>query len=204
MKGLYVIIDPQHCLGRDPLWVAEQALRGGCAALQLRAKQMSCRKQLELARALSERCRDRGVPFWLNDRVDLALLSGAHGVHLGQDDLSLADARLLAPACALGLSTHSLAQAIAAEQQGADAIGFGPIFATSSKLDPDPVVGTAALAEVCRRVRCAVIAIGGITLARATEIARSGARYAAVIGAVCSADEPLSAARALHEALLQG
>jgi thiamine-phosphate pyrophosphorylase len=142
------------------------------------------------------------VPFWLNDRVDLALLSHAAGIHLGQDDVALADARLLAPACALGLSTHSLTQAIAAEQQGADAIGFGPIFATSSKLDTDPVVGTAALAEVCMRVSCPVIAIGGITLARATEITKAGAQYAAVIAAVCSAQEPANAARELHEALL--
>jgi thiamine-phosphate pyrophosphorylase len=203
MKGLYVIVDPEHCLGRDPLWVAEQALIGGCAALQLRAKALGDRRRLELARELSERCAGASVPFWLNDRLDLAWLAGADGVHLGQDDVSLADARALAPKRLLGLSTHSLAQALAAERLGADAIGFGPVFATSSKLNPEPIVGIAALTEVCARVRCPVIAIGGITLAHATEVAQSGAQYAAVIGAVCGAAEPQDAARALHEALLR-
>jgi len=204
VNGLYVIIDPEHCRGRDPLWVAEQALLGGCAALQLRAKALPDRRLLELARVLAQRCSEADVPFWLNDRVDLALLAGARGVHLGQEDLPLADARALAPGCLLGLSTHSLAQALAAEQLGADLIGFGPIFETRSKLRPDAIVGLAALSEVCGRVHCPVVAIGGITPAAATEVARSGADYAAVIGAVCDADEPQAAARALHEALLRG
>lgn len=204
MRGLYAIIDPEHCLGRDPLWVADEVLRGGCAALQLRAKQLSDRARLTLARALAARCRGHGVPFWLNDRLDLALLSDAVGVHLGQDDVPLDEARRLVPGRLLGLSTHSLAQARDAEVLGADLIGFGPIFPTLSKQNPDPCVGLEGLREVCATVRCPVVAIGGITRAEAPEIARTGAAYAAVIGAVCGAESPYEAARALHDALRSG
>jgi thiamine-phosphate diphosphorylase len=200
MKGLYAIIDPDHCGGRDPLWVAEQVLEGGCAALQLRAKSSSDRKQLELARALVQRCRRANVPFWINDRLDLGLLCEADGVHLGQDDVSIADARKIFPG-AIGTSTHSLAQAREAADAGADVIGFGPVFATRSKLKPDPVVGVRGLAEVCMAVKLPVIAIGGIDASHARDIAISGAAYAAAIGALCMAADPRAAAHALHSAL---
>ncbi|MDB4986284.1 MAG: Thiamin-phosphate pyrophosphorylase [Myxococcaceae bacterium] len=204
MKGLYAIIDPEHCAGRDPRFVAREVLHGGCAALQLRAKLLPDDARLELARELAEACREHGVPFWLNDRVDLGLLTSAAGVHLGQHDLPLADARSLFPRGLLGRSTHSLAQAEAAARAGADVIGFGPIFPTSSKHNPDPCVGLAGLRAVCSQVRCPVIAIGGIELAHASEIAASGAEYAAAIGTLCRATDPRAAARALHRALLDG
>jgi thiamine-phosphate pyrophosphorylase len=200
MKGLYAIIDPDHCAGRDPLWVAEQVLAGGCAALQLRAKSSKDREQLKLARALAERCRAASVPFWLNDRLDLGLLIEADGVHLGQDDVPIAEAKRIF-AGLIGTSTHSLAQARDAVDQGADVIGFGPVFTTRSKLNPDPVVGVRGLAEVCMAVRVPVIAIGGIDLAHARDVKISGATYAAAIGALCMAEDPRAAAKALHEAL---
>lgn len=204
MKGLYVIIDPEHCAGRDPRWVAEQALLGGCSAMQLRSKLLGDAARLSLARALATLCQEHAVPFWMNDRVDLGLLSGAAGVHLGQDDLSVADARSLFPRGLLGLSTHSLAQARAAAEAGADLIGFGPVFTTRSKRNPDPCVGLEGLREVVTQVALPVIAIGGIDLTQARQVAASGAQYAAVIGAVCMADDPRAAARELHQALLAG
>jgi len=204
MKGLYAIVDPEHCLGRDPLWVASEILHGGCAALQLRAKTLPDRVGLSLARALSARCQDHGVPFWMNDRVDLGLLSDAQGVHLGQGDLALPDARRLFPRALLGLSTHDVAQARLAAAQGADVIGFGPIFTTTSKLRPDPCVGLDGLRAVCDAVDIPVIAIGGIELTHAAQIAATGASYAAVISAVCRASDPREAARALHDALRAG
>jgi thiamine-phosphate pyrophosphorylase len=202
MKGLYVIVDPEHCQGRDPLWVAEQALLGGCAALQLRAKGMSDAARLRLARALKERCAKASVPFWLNDRLDLALLADADGLHLGQDDLPISEARRLWGNRPLGLSTHTLPQASTAQIAGADMIGFGPIFGTRSKENPDPAVGLPGLREACTRVQRPVVAIGGITLAHAADIRRAGASYAAVIAAVCGAADPGKAARELHQALL--
>jgi thiamine-phosphate pyrophosphorylase len=202
MKGLYVIIDPEHCAGREPLWVAEQALSGGCAALQLRAKLMSDGPRLKLARGLKQRCAQARVPFWMNDRLDLALLADADGLHLGQDDLPIAEARRLWDTRPLGLSTHTLPQVSTAHIAGADVIGFGPLYGTRSKRDPDPAVGLTGLREACLRVPRPIIAIGGITLEHAAEIKKAGASYAAVISAVCGADDPAAAARALHRTLL--
>src|SRR5688572_22530929 len=138
MRGLYVIVDPEQCGVRDALWVAEQALAGGCAVVQLRAKNLADGARLALARSIRTRCREHGVPFWMNDRLDLALLVEADGLHLGQDDLPVDEVRKLWGARPVGVSTHSLAQALAAEQAGADVIGFGPVFETQSKLNPDP------------------------------------------------------------------
>jgi thiamine-phosphate pyrophosphorylase len=203
MRGLYVIVDPDQCRGRDPRWVADRVLWGGCAALQLRAKTMPDRARLSLARALRERTHERGVEFWINDRADIALLAEADGLHLGQEDLPIPEARrLLGPKVRIGCSTHSLAQAQVAMREGADVLGFGPIFPTQSKPNPDPEVGLGGLREVVAKIARPIVAIGGIQLAHAADITRSGAAYAAVISAVCGAEDPGQAARELHEALL--
>lgn len=202
VKGLYAIIDPDFCRERDPVWVGERVLSGGCAALQLRMKGAEDRLRLQTARALATRCREAGVPFWINDRADIALLCDADGLHLGQDDLPVSDARQLWGDRQLGLSTHTLPQARTARLAGADLIGFGPVFATSSKANPDPTVGIESLKEVSKQVDLPVVAIGGITQDHADALRGSGAEYAAVISAVCSADDPAAAARALHRALV--
>lgn len=205
MKGLYVIIDPEHCRGRDPRLICRQALEGGAALIQLRAKRLSDGALLALARELGSLCRDHGVPFWLNDRLDIALLARAEGLHLGQDDLPPQEARLLSPRLSLGLSTHSLEQVEAALTQPLQLIGFGPVFDTRSKDRPSPSVGVDQLAAACRAAPgLEVVAIGGIQLHHARAIAHSGAAYAAVISAVCGADDPEGATRALRDALLAG
>ncbi len=201
MRGLYAIIDPEHCAGRCPRWVAAQIVSGGCAALQLRAKHMSDFDRLALARDLSVICRAAQVPFWINDRLDLALLVEADGLHLGQDDISVADARKLWGARPIGLSTHSLQQAQEALAAGADLIGFGPVFGTQSKQNPDPQVGLSGLSEVCAQLPLPVVAIGGIKLAHVPELKRAGAQVCAVISALCAADDPAEAARAFSQGL---
>jgi thiamine-phosphate pyrophosphorylase len=200
-RGLYVLVDPEHTRSRDPVQIARAALAGGCAVLQLRAKHLPDASRLFLARELRALAHAAGVPFVVNDRVDLALLVGADGVHLGQDDVLPAEARTLAPRLAIGLSTHSLAQAVAGAHSGADLLGFGPVFETRSKERPDPVVGLDTLAAVVRSVGLPVVAIGGIRLDNASAVAATGARLAAVIGAVGEADDPEAAARALHTAI---
>lgn len=204
--GLYVIVDPDACVDpvgarRDPIAVCEAALRGGAGRVQLRTKGWADRAQLALARALAERCRAAGVPFVMNDRVDLALLSGADEVHLGQDDLALADARRLAPSLALARSTHDLEQLRAACAEGADRVAFGPVFGTQSKVAAEPTVGLERLAEAVRVASRPLIAIGGIDVTRARVLAPMGLAEVAVISAVCGAADVERAAAALREAL---
>lgn len=176
-------------------------VRGGASVLQLRQKRADARVLLENARALQGVARAAGVPLCVNDRLDVALACGAEACHLGQTDLPLASARAIARGrLRLGVSTHSLAQALEAAAGGADYLGFGPVFPTASKDDPDPVVGLQALAELCRRVAVPVVAIGGITPGRAPEVAATGACAAAVIGAVLRAPDPVAAGRAVAAA----
>lgn len=202
MQGLYAIVDPEACAGRDPQEVAQAILRGGCAALQLRAKQLDDDAYLALALPLRQACSEARVRFVVNDRVWLAQRAQADAVHLGQGDMPLAEARqLLGTKIALGLSTHTLAQAQAAERSGADMIGFGPVFTTRSKALAEPAVGVEALAAVCASVTIPVIAIGGITPHNVEDIHAAGAPLAAAIAALCGASDPEAAARRMHLAL---
>ena len=201
MRGLYAIVDPAVCLGA-PLEAAEQILRGGCAMLQLRDKLGSDEQVLALGRELAALCRRAGVPFVVNDRYWLAQQLGADGVHVGQSDAALEEVRReVSGAIQVGVSTHSLDQALDAARRGADLIGFGPVFPTRSKGDADPVVGVAGLRAVCERVSIPVVAIGGIDLERAPEVAAAGAPLAAAISAVCRAPDIEWAAAQLHLAL---
>lgn len=200
MRGLYAIVDPAACGARDPERVAQAILAGGCARLQLRVKGGSDAGWLALARKLRGRCATAGVPFIVNDRPDLALLVGADGLHLGQDDLPIAEARRIVGDLEIGRSTHDEVQARAAVAEGADLVAFGPVFATRSKEARDPTVGLERLASVCATSSRPVVAIGGLTLETAARVAGAGASFGAAIGAVCGAADPESAARALHHA----
>jgi thiamine-phosphate pyrophosphorylase len=208
MRGYYAILDVTPEVLGDGDRVAARARRLLAArpcCLQLRAKGAGGRALADAARQLLAVCREAGVPFCVNDRLDVALAIGADIVHLGQDDLPLADAlRVRAaagmPGLVVGLSTHNLAQARAAAAGGADYIGYGPIFATASKLNPDPTVGVVALAEVCRAVAVPVVAIGGIALHAVPAVAAAGAAAAALIAAVDTAPDPSAAGRAVAAA----
>jgi len=197
-RGFYAILDPAHVGERDPREVAAAILQGGCTALQLRDKRGDDRALLALAEALRTMTREARVPLVINDRVDIARLVDADGLHLGQDDVPLAAARTIF-AGTIGVSTHGLAQARAAVAEGADLIGFGPVFETKTKSNPDPVVGLDGLREVCAAVDVPVVAIGGVTPERATDLREAGASMAASIGAVCGASDPAGVARSIHE-----
>tara|TARA_B100001750_G_scaffold243855_1_gene259984 strand:- start:314 stop:955 length:642 start_codon:yes stop_codon:yes gene_type:complete len=197
-RGHYAIVDPDHA-PHGVLETADAVLAGGCAVLQLRFKGSDDREHLALARALTARARAAGCPFVLNDRLDLALLAEADGLHLGQDDLPVSEARRLF-AGPIGLSTHDRSQAERAGSEGADLIGFGPVFPTVSKERPDPVVGLEELRAVCAAVDLPVVAIGGITIERAAHAYAAGAALVAAIGAVSRAEDPRAAAAAFHAA----
>jgi thiamine-phosphate pyrophosphorylase len=200
LGGLYGMVDLGP--GSPPAGrLARALLDGGARVLQLRMKRGSAADMLAVVDELRPLCRAHDATFIVNDRLDVALAGGADGVHLGQDDLPLEAARKLAPQLIIGVSTHNEAQARDAAAGGADYIGFGPCFVTTTKENPDPVVGLEKLTAVCRMVApLPVVAIGGITLERCAEVARSGARAAAIISAVNGAADPAEAARVVASA----
>jgi thiamine-phosphate pyrophosphorylase len=201
-RGLYGMVDLGP--GAPPAGrLARALLDGGARVLQLRMKGATAAAVLAVVDELRPLCRQREARLIVNDRLDVALAGGADGVHLGQDDLPLAAARAVisrSRGFLVGISTHDEAQAQAAAAGGADYIGFGPCFATTSKRDPDPVVGLERLAAVCRTLPLPVVAIGGITVERARDVAAAGAAAAALIGGVNRAPDIVAAARAVGEA----
>jgi thiamine-phosphate pyrophosphorylase len=198
-RGLYAIIDAEACGERPPEEVAAEVLAGGCAVLQLRAKRISQAERRKMANAILPLCRSAGIPFVINDDVALTRELGADGVHLGRGDMPITDARSFARNACIGLSAHSLEQAREAERLGADLIGFGPVFATTSKLNADPVVGVRALAELVTQTRTPIVAIGGIDLSTIDQVADTRVQLVACIAAICKASDPRAAAAALHE-----
>jgi thiamine-phosphate diphosphorylase len=196
LHGFYAICDlPATADAAGARDLAGRLLRGGARALQLRMKRGPAGTVLECARAVLPLCRAAGVPFIVNDRLDVALGAGADGVHLGQADLPLGAARRLAPGLLVGVSTHDLEQLRVAAAGGADYLGFGPVFATATKQNPDPLVGLDGLRAACAAVRVPVVAIGGITAATAGAVIAAGAAAVAVIGAVVGAADVERAAR---------
>ncbi len=179
---VYAIIDAEAA--RDPIDLARRAVGAGCAFLQLRAKRLDDRAFLDMAHALRALCAGTSTAFVINDRADIARVVDADGLHLGQDDVRVADARVVVGDIHIGVSTHDPVQARAAERDGADLIAFGPVFETKTKENPDPVVGVPQLAEVCRSLERPVVAIGGITRENAGETLDAGAAYVAVISAL--------------------
>jgi thiamine-phosphate pyrophosphorylase len=198
---LYVVLDAAASAGRDVETILEGALAGGAGMIQLREKTAPSGTILPLAQRLLARCRAAGVPFIVNDRVDLAVAVGADGVHLGQDDLPPAAARaMLKPGTILGISTHSEAQASAAQAAGADYIAVGSMFPTATKPEFQ-LVGPALARRVRPLVRVPLIGIGGITPENVGEVITAGCDGVAVISAVCAAPDPATAARRFVSAI---
>ncbi len=178
------------------------AISGGADTIQFRQKTGSTRSMIEVARVMKELCRREGVTFIVNDRVDVAMASEADGVHLGQEDFPIPLARtILGPRRIVGGSAATKEEALKCVSEGADYVGFGPVFPTGSKEDAGPVSGIPVLEEVVQRLPIPVIAIGGIGLENVEQVVRAGAWGIAVISAVCSRERPEEATRELHQAL---
>ncbi len=198
---LYVIIDEGLLSSRNIREVSEQAIRGGADAIQFRAKRLSKREYYENALTLLPIARRFNIPFFVNDHLDIALAISADGIHLGQNDLPCSAARRLVPErMMLGVSTHSVEQAARAVDDGADCVAIGPVFRTTTKENPEAIVGTEMVGTVKRRVGAVpLVAIGGISTGNVAEVIRSGADGVAVASAVILAADPLLAARTLKD-----
>ena len=195
MPRLYVILDA-GMLTEPARDTAKKLMQAGVQLLQYRNKKAAAREVWMESRAIAEVARAAKGSFFVNDRPDVAYLSGAAGVHVGQEDLSAEQARaVIGPDRWVGVSTHNLKQFEEAAATSADYIAVGPIFPTSSKANPDPVVGTELLRRVRRLTPKPIVAIGGITLDRAPEVLAAGADSVAVISDILQAKDPATRAR---------
>lgn len=200
---LVVITDSRLAAPRALEQVVQEALSGGARAIQLREKTASSAQLLNTAMTLRQLTREAHALLFVNDRLDVALAAGADGAHLGPDDLPLEAARRVTPPdFLLGYSTDDPDVARRAEAEGADYLGCGAVWPTSSKAVGDEAIGIERLDQVSRAVRIPVVAIGGVTQERALEVARTRAAGVAVIGAIMGAADPRAAAAALLEPFL--
>ena len=193
--SLYLVTDRSLSRGRPTAEIVRQAVQGGVTCVQLREKSCGTREFLEEARAVKAALAGTGVPLIINDRLDVALAAGADGVHLGQRDMPLAEARRLAPAgWIVGVSAESVEDAIRAEQGGADYIGASPVFATPTKTDHAPPLGLDGLRSIRAAVKLPLVAIGGLHARNARDVVRAGADGLAVVSAIVAAADPRAAA----------
>ncbi|MFA5374884.1 MAG: thiamine phosphate synthase [Dehalococcoidia bacterium] len=201
IAGLYVIIDREALGRKDEIDACRQAIRGGANIIQLRDKLENKSRMLNSAMKLQEACAPSGVPFIMNDSLDIALASGADGLHLGQDDLPVSAARHLLPIDKLlGCSTTTVKEALKAEADGADYIAIGSIYPTKSKSDIT-VVGLGRLREIREAVSLPIVAIGGINADNARTVINAGADAIAVISAILENDDVERATRKIAERL---
>jgi thiamine-phosphate pyrophosphorylase len=193
---LYLITDRRQTRGRDLLWVVEQALAGGAPAIQLREKDLGGRELLSLAEGAKALCARYRASLLINDRADVALAVDADGIQLGSGSMPTSAAReLLGNEKLIGRSTHSLAEARAAERAGADFVLFGPVYFTPSKAVYGSPQGLGPLKEVVEKISVPVYAVGGVKPEHIGAVQKTGARGVALISAVMSAAEPSAAAR---------
>jgi thiamine-phosphate diphosphorylase len=197
LGGFYAVLD------RDDEALA-RALLSVARVLQVRIKPGHASEILQVARMARRLCDEVGALMIVNDRIDIAVASGADGVHLGQTDLPIEEARRFAPKLLLGISTHDVAQVEHAVATGADYLGFGPIFATQTKQNPDPVQGIAGLRAAVLAARgTPIVAIGGIEPHAVPQLYEAGAAAICAIRAVNHASDVIAAARSFSAATLR-
>ena len=189
LPPLYAILDPEQTQSRAAETVLLELLQGGTQWIQLRAKAMAPGDFLQLACATRKRTHSSKCRLIVNDRVDIALACDADGVHLGQEDLPLYAARKLMGERIIGISTHDVEQAKEAEASGADYIGFGPMFGTSTKITSYSARGVEMLRQIRAAVKIPIVAIGGINEQNVREVWQAGADSAAIISDILGADD---------------
>jgi thiamine-phosphate pyrophosphorylase len=205
---LYVITCPPTSGPEGYEAMVSAACEGGADVLQFRDKLITGRERYTVAARLRKICANAGVLFIVNDALEVALTIAADGVHLGQDDLPVAEAKKLMHPMGIknflvGCSTHSLEQALEAERQGADYIGIGPVFATPTKPTYNPV-GLELVKAVTKAVRVPHVAIGGIDATNVVHVLSAGAERVAVVRAVCGQDDIAGAVRIMKQAIEAG
>lgn len=199
--AVYFILGSQNVKDKDPLFILEEALKGGISCFQFREKGFSAKsgsEKYDLARQMQKLCHQYRVPFFVNDDLELAINLNADGIHVGQDDIPVNQIREIAPeTMKIGLSTTSVEEAIEAARLGVDYIGVGPIFPTMTKSDAKAPISLSGIQKIRNAVSdIPIVAIGGIELTDVVSVRKAGADGVAVISAISLADEPQLAAQA--------
>lgn len=198
--SLYLITDRRLVPGKPIQDVVAGALRGGVTCVQLREKDCDGKEFLTISRSVQKVSEAENVPLFINDRVDIALVCGADGVHIGQDDIPLVSARnLVGSDILIGVSAGTIEEALEAEADGADYLGTGPVFSTGTKPDAGEPIGIDGLQRIVESVSIPVVGIGGIQRNNVREVIQCGAAGAAVISAIISSENPERAARELFD-----
>ena len=201
---LYPVTCQALSKGRSNLDVLDALIEGGARVVQMREKELSDREFFEMARIFRQRTEQAGMTLIINDRVDVCRAVEADGVHLGQDDFPLREARrLLGPNTILGVSTHRVEQALRAVEEGADYINVGPIFETQTKQHSGPPVGLDLFREIRRLVNIPITVMGGIKLENLDQVLEAGARRIAVVSAVVGADDIAATVRQFRRRILK-
>jgi len=198
--SLYLVTDRSLSRGRATVDIVREAVAGGVTCVQLREKNGSTQEFIKEAEKLHAFLKPLGVPLIINDNVEVARAVDAEGVHLGQTDMAISEARQQLPdSCLIGISAESLEDAIQAEKDGADYIGVSPVFATPTKTDTAPPLGLEGLRAIRAAVRVPLVGIGGIHCDNVQDVIRAGADGVAVVSAIVAADSPQQAAAALWQ-----
>ncbi len=202
---LYLVLDPDLCGGLEGMVrTARLAAENGATVLQLRAPSWKKRQWLETARELKSVLQPLGIPLIINDHIDIALAVDADGVHVGQDDLPVAEVRrLIGPDKWLGLSVTNAEEMANVPWESVDYLGIGPVYPTGTKVDAAPVVGVPEFAQLVKVSRLPVVAIGGIQMGNCQSLMQAGAKGVAVVSAICGQADPAGATKVLLESLKQ-
>jgi len=195
--GLYFVTSQSLSKGRTTLEIVRCALVAGVKLIQLREKYMPLQQYIELARKVRDLTRSYGCLLIINDRIDVALAVDADGVHLGQDDFPIADARAIGKNLIIGASSHNIEEAIEAETAGASYVNIGPIFTTQTKNWTEEYLGLEGLKQVSEQVNIPFTVMGGIKRSHISDLCAAGARTIALVTAVTAEDNPEKAAREL-------
>lgn len=200
--SLYLVTDRTLSLGRSTLDVVTAAVAGGVTCVQLREKNCSTREFISEAKILKNVLHTKRIPLIINDRVDVALAVAADGIHLGQNDMPIKDARkLVGASMIIGISAESVDDAVESENSGADYIGISPVFSTTTKKNIADPLGLEGVRAIRKAVQIPLVAIGGIDQQNAVDVIKAGADGIAVVSAIVSASSPETAARNLYQAV---
>ncbi len=198
--SLYLVTDRGLSLGRSTVDIVRAAVAGGVTCVQLREKECSTRQFVAEARAVREVLAGTDIPLIINDRIDVALAVDADGVHLGQTDMLIADARrLVGTDMLIGISAECVDDAVRAQAEGADYVGISPVFSTPTKTDAAPALGLDGIARIRAATSLPLVGIGGVKPGNATEIIRAGCDGVAVVSAIVSTPDPRKAATELKK-----